>query len=156
MQSPTRGKRSNERPLIQRHGALSEYYAGQRCSRARNLEIVGERWTLLILRDAFFGVRRFGDFLAHLGTSRAVLPSASKPCSRPACRRRRPAATATASTSDRQMCGPAAGLTRLARLGRRTLPGERPAPGCSGMCWTPVFSRRPPRAGRVGHGVRPH
>ena len=31
------------------------------------------RWTLLILRDAFFGVRRFGDFAAHLGVPRAVL-----------------------------------------------------------------------------------
>ncbi|MGW4490185.1 winged helix-turn-helix transcriptional regulator [Amycolatopsis sp. NPDC004368] len=53
--------------------ALPKYYAGQQCSMARSLEIVGERWTLLILRDAFFGVRRFGDFLAHLGMSRAVL-----------------------------------------------------------------------------------
>ncbi|WP_326835338.1 helix-turn-helix domain-containing protein [Amycolatopsis rhabdoformis] len=53
--------------------ALPKYYAGQQCSLARSLEIVGERWTLLILRDAFFGVRRFGDFQAHLGMSRAVL-----------------------------------------------------------------------------------
>jgi DNA-binding HxlR family transcriptional regulator len=34
---------------------------------------VGERWTLLIVRDAFFGVRRFGDFAAHLAIPRAVL-----------------------------------------------------------------------------------
>ncbi|QYN21435.1 helix-turn-helix domain-containing protein [Amycolatopsis sp. DSM 110486] len=53
--------------------ALPKYYAAQQCSLARSLEIVGERWTLLIVRDAFFGVRRFGDFLAHLGMSRAVL-----------------------------------------------------------------------------------
>lgn len=53
--------------------ALPKVYAGQRCSLSRALEIVGERWTLLILRDAFFGVRRFGDFAAHLGTPRAVL-----------------------------------------------------------------------------------
>src|SRR4051812_43161199 len=53
--------------------ALPKYYAGQQCSLARSLEIVGERWTLLIVRDAFFGVRRFGDFQAHLGMSRAVL-----------------------------------------------------------------------------------
>jgi DNA-binding HxlR family transcriptional regulator len=40
---------------------------------ARALEVVGERWTFLILRDAFYGVRRFGDFAVHLGIPRAVL-----------------------------------------------------------------------------------
>jgi DNA-binding HxlR family transcriptional regulator len=53
--------------------ALPKDYAGQRCSLSRALEVVGERWTLLIMRDAFFGVRRFGDFAAHLGIPRAVL-----------------------------------------------------------------------------------
>ena len=53
--------------------ALPNDYAGQACSLARALEIVGERWTLLIVRDAFFGVRRFGDFAAHLRIPRAVL-----------------------------------------------------------------------------------
>lgn len=52
---------------------LPRDYAGQACSLARALEIVGERWTLLIVRDAFFGVRRFVDFAAHLGLPRAVL-----------------------------------------------------------------------------------
>ncbi len=40
---------------------------------ARALETIGERWTLLIVRDAFFGVRRFSDFLAHLDIPKAVL-----------------------------------------------------------------------------------
>src|ERR1700730_7649760 len=53
--------------------ALPKDYAGQRCSLSRALEVVGERWTLLIMRDAFLGVRRFGDFAAHLGVPRAVL-----------------------------------------------------------------------------------
>jgi DNA-binding HxlR family transcriptional regulator len=35
--------------------------------------VVGERWTLLILRDCFYGVRRFSDFRIHLDISRAVL-----------------------------------------------------------------------------------
>jgi DNA-binding HxlR family transcriptional regulator len=35
--------------------------------------VVGERWTLLILRDAFLGVRRFDEFQARLDVSRAVL-----------------------------------------------------------------------------------
>jgi DNA-binding HxlR family transcriptional regulator len=43
------------------------------CSVAQALEIVGEWWTLLILRDAFVGVRRFDDFQARLGISRNVL-----------------------------------------------------------------------------------
>ncbi|MFC7754450.1 winged helix-turn-helix transcriptional regulator [Tsukamurella soli] len=37
------------------------------------MEIVGERWTLLVVRDAFYGVRRFSDFCAHLGIPKAVL-----------------------------------------------------------------------------------
>ncbi|GEL21547.1 ArsR family transcriptional regulator [Pseudonocardia sulfidoxydans NBRC 16205] len=53
--------------------ALPREYPGQSCAMARALEIVGERWTLLILRDAFFGVRRFSDFSRHLGVPRAVL-----------------------------------------------------------------------------------
>jgi len=53
--------------------ALGVDYVGQDCSLARSLEIVGERWTLLVLRNCFFGVRRFSDFQTHLGISRAVL-----------------------------------------------------------------------------------
>jgi len=45
---------------------LGKEYVAQDCSLARALEGIGERWTLLILRDAFFGVRRFNDFQAHL------------------------------------------------------------------------------------------
>jgi DNA-binding HxlR family transcriptional regulator len=53
--------------------ALPRDYASQVCSMARSLEIVGERWTLLIVRDALYGVRRFSDFRSHLGIPRAVL-----------------------------------------------------------------------------------
>jgi DNA-binding HxlR family transcriptional regulator len=53
--------------------ALGTGYAEQTCSIARALEVLGERWTLLILRDCFYGVRRFSDLLAHLDISRAVL-----------------------------------------------------------------------------------
>ena len=52
---------------------LGTDYAGQTCSLARTLEIVGERWTLLIVRDLFFGVRRFTDLQRHLDVPRAVL-----------------------------------------------------------------------------------
>ena len=52
---------------------LPREYLDQECGLARSLEIVGERWTLLIIRDAFYGVRRFSDFRDHLGIPRAVL-----------------------------------------------------------------------------------
>jgi DNA-binding HxlR family transcriptional regulator len=53
--------------------ALGKDYATQECSIARALEVVGERWTLLVVRDALYGVRRYNDFLVHLGIPRAVL-----------------------------------------------------------------------------------
>lgn len=43
------------------------------CSLAQTLDIVGERWTLLILRDAFFGVRKFSQFQENLGVARNIL-----------------------------------------------------------------------------------
>jgi DNA-binding HxlR family transcriptional regulator len=43
------------------------------CSVAQSLEIIGEWWTLLIIRDAFFGVTRFEDFQARLGIARNIL-----------------------------------------------------------------------------------
>jgi DNA-binding HxlR family transcriptional regulator len=52
---------------------LGKDYERQDCAVARTLETIGERWTLLIVRDAFFGVQRFNDFQAHLDIPRAVL-----------------------------------------------------------------------------------
>jgi DNA-binding HxlR family transcriptional regulator len=43
------------------------------CSLAQTLDVIGERWTLLILRDAFFGIRRFGQFQRDLGIARNIL-----------------------------------------------------------------------------------
>ena len=45
------------------------------CSIARTLEVVGEWWSLLIVRDAFTGLRRFEDFQENLGIARNVLSS---------------------------------------------------------------------------------
>ena len=53
--------------------ALPREYTSEFCPIARALEVVGERWTLLIVRDAFYGVSRFSDFHDHLGIPRAVL-----------------------------------------------------------------------------------
>ncbi|MEU4409803.1 helix-turn-helix domain-containing protein [Streptosporangium sp. NPDC023963] len=43
------------------------------CSVARTLSVIGDRWTMLVLRDAFLGVRRFDDFRNDLGLSRHLL-----------------------------------------------------------------------------------
>jgi DNA-binding HxlR family transcriptional regulator len=52
---------------------LNRKYEGQNCSIACALEIVGERWTLLIVRDIFLGLRRFEEFQESLGIARNVL-----------------------------------------------------------------------------------
>lgn len=52
---------------------LKRDYEDQNCSIARALEIVGERWTLLIIRDAFLGLTRFDEFQRSLGIARNVL-----------------------------------------------------------------------------------
>jgi len=52
---------------------LKRDYEGQNCSVAGALEIVGERWTLLIIRDALLGLRRFDEFRESLGIARNVL-----------------------------------------------------------------------------------
>ena len=53
---------------------LKRTYEGQEpCSVAQVLEIIGERWTWLIIRDAFLGMTRFVDFEQSLGIARNVL-----------------------------------------------------------------------------------
>jgi DNA-binding HxlR family transcriptional regulator len=48
-------------------------YPGQSCSIASSLEVVGERWSLLIIRDIFRGRRRFDQIQESLGIARNVL-----------------------------------------------------------------------------------
>lgn len=48
-------------------------YARLNCAVADTAEVIGERWSLLILRDAFYGVRRFDDFHNDLGIARNIL-----------------------------------------------------------------------------------
>lgn len=45
----------------------------ENCPVKRTLEIVGEKWSLLVIREVINGVRRFDDFRDHLGVSEAVL-----------------------------------------------------------------------------------
>jgi len=52
---------------------LKRDYPTQYCSIASSLEVVGERWTLLIIRDVFLGIRRFEDIQRDLGVARNIL-----------------------------------------------------------------------------------
>jgi DNA-binding HxlR family transcriptional regulator len=52
---------------------LPRSYESQRCSIAKTLEIVGDRWTMLVVREAFWGTRRFESFQRNLGIARTVL-----------------------------------------------------------------------------------
>jgi DNA-binding HxlR family transcriptional regulator len=52
---------------------LRNDYPGQICSVAKSLEVIGERWSLLIVRDVMNGNRRFGEIQGSLGVARNVL-----------------------------------------------------------------------------------
>jgi DNA-binding HxlR family transcriptional regulator len=55
-------------PLVRRSPV-----AARQCNLARSFELIGDRWTLLILRSALYGVRRFDDLQADLDIPRSVL-----------------------------------------------------------------------------------
>jgi len=57
-----------EAPLVRRSPV-----AARHCNLARSFELIGDRWTLLILRSALYGVRRFDDLQADLDIPRSVL-----------------------------------------------------------------------------------
>ncbi len=48
-------------------------FSDMNCGIGQALEVLGDWWTLLIVRDAFFGLRRFGDFESDLGIAKNVL-----------------------------------------------------------------------------------
>jgi DNA-binding HxlR family transcriptional regulator len=52
---------------------LGRDYENQVCSVAATLEVIGERWSLLIVRDVFLGLRRFEQIQADLGIARNIL-----------------------------------------------------------------------------------
>jgi DNA-binding HxlR family transcriptional regulator len=61
--------------VCQDHIVLNHAYPGQACSIAKSLEVIGERWSLLIVRDVMNGNRRFGEMQESLGIARNVLAS---------------------------------------------------------------------------------
>ncbi len=62
--------------LVRMGRMLGKTYDSQVCSIARSLEVIGERWSLLIVRDALFGgATRYSDFQRNLGIATNVLKS---------------------------------------------------------------------------------
>jgi DNA-binding HxlR family transcriptional regulator len=58
------------------HGGMSrKRFNGMNCGIAQTLDVLGDWWTLLIVRDAFFGLRRFSEFEASLGIAKNILAS---------------------------------------------------------------------------------
>jgi len=53
-------------------------YSRQSCTIAATLEVIGDPWTLLVIRDAFNGVRRFEQWQERLGVARNVLAARLK------------------------------------------------------------------------------
>lgn len=49
------------------------WFTNANCSVARTLEVIGERWTFLVLREAFMGVRRFDELQRNTGVARNIL-----------------------------------------------------------------------------------
>lgn len=52
---------------------MNEEIVNRPCSVRRSLEVLGDRWTFLILREAFFGVRYYDQFLSNLGIATNIL-----------------------------------------------------------------------------------
>ena len=52
---------------------MTDDWSRDNCAVGNTLEIIGERWTLLILREAFLGVRRFEQLQRHTGIARNIL-----------------------------------------------------------------------------------
>jgi DNA-binding HxlR family transcriptional regulator len=50
-----------------------DWLSNELCSVAGTLEIMGERWTIMVLREAFLGTRRFDDFQRNIGCARNIL-----------------------------------------------------------------------------------
>ncbi|MCR0981602.1 winged helix-turn-helix transcriptional regulator [Roseomonas populi] len=48
-------------------------FARMRCPIARAMEVLGERWSILVMREAFYGTTRFDDFARHLGIATNIL-----------------------------------------------------------------------------------
>ncbi len=110
---------------------LKRDYPTQYCPVASTLEVIGERWTLLIVRDVFLGIRRFEDIQRDLGVARNVLQVRLERLVEEGILVKRPYQERPAALrvpADREGRRPVAGAGRDAPVGRPPRPrgGERP------------------------------
>lgn len=71
---PGAGQTNKNARVATRKSSRGEVYLrGRHCSVAPALQIIGDRWTFLILREAFFGSKKFESFQRHLGIARNIL-----------------------------------------------------------------------------------
>ncbi|MFB6420619.1 MULTISPECIES: winged helix-turn-helix transcriptional regulator [Bradyrhizobium] len=59
-------------------GVKQSRLANKECSMARAMEVVGDRWSILILREAYYGVKRFDEFEFYIGVAPNILSSRLK------------------------------------------------------------------------------
>jgi DNA-binding HxlR family transcriptional regulator len=59
-------------------GAKQGRLANKECSMARAMEVVGDRWSILILREAYYGVKRFDEFEYYVGIAPNILSTRLK------------------------------------------------------------------------------
>src|ERR1700756_5788809 len=52
--------------------------ANAQCSMARAMDVVGDRWSILLLREAYYGTRRFDEFQYYLGVAPNILSTRLK------------------------------------------------------------------------------
>ena len=67
-----------KRGRLAKKGLANKELANKECSMARAMTVVGDRWSILILREAFYGVKRFDDFAYFVGIAPNILSNRLK------------------------------------------------------------------------------
>jgi DNA-binding HxlR family transcriptional regulator len=75
-ESPERSRQIHIQKVMKMAEALPP--DSRECPVARSLEVIGDRWSLMIIRDAFDGIRRFSEFQKGLGVAKNILTSRLK------------------------------------------------------------------------------
>lgn len=70
--------RSDTLTIIERKMTETPTYDSRECPVARSLEVIGDRWSLMIIRDAFDDIRRFSEFQRSLGVAKNILTARLK------------------------------------------------------------------------------
>ncbi|MEO0713974.1 MAG: helix-turn-helix domain-containing protein [Pseudomonadota bacterium] len=130
------------------------------CNLARAIELIGDRWTLMVLRSALYGVRRFDDFQAELKCPRTVLSGRLKTLTEAGLLERRSYQESGKRTRPEYVLTDRgaelrAALVALTQWGDAHLAGGEPAP----VSFVDEETRSPVRAGFVdadGRSVDPN